>query len=147
MKQPIDCPVDFVVINENQARLNAGLVIILMAVWSAFTSPVIIFFLSLDFLARALNLGKYSLLNLISGVIVKILNMPFKPTDRAPKRFAAAVGFVFCCAIFFTSLFKLVLATWVLAGILLLFASLESLAGICAGCYVYSYIWKPLLKK
>jgi len=32
-------------------------------------------------------------------------------------------------------------------GILIVFATLESVFGICAGCYVYSWVVAPLIEK
>lgn len=91
----VQCPVDFVLINENKARLTALLVLILGAVFLITGLYVIILFLILDFFLRANNWGKYSLLAILSDAVIKQLSIKNKPTDRAPKRFAAGVGLVF----------------------------------------------------
>ena len=53
-----------------------------------------------------------------------------------PKRFAARIGFLFCLAIVVAHYTDL--STIILSIIIALFAALESLAGFCAGCYVYN---------
>jgi hypothetical protein len=136
----IDCPVDFVTINENQARLTAFQTLVWVIVW-IFTGFVAIpACLAVDFLLRATNNGKYSPLNIISGFLVKRLSIPNKPVDRAPKRFAALVGFLFWAAILVLSLLRLAVAAEIVAGVLLIFAFLESFVRFCAGCYVYTLL-------
>jgi len=67
----IECPVDFVTINENQARLMAFQTLVWVIVW-IFTGFVVIpACLAIDFLLRAANYGKFSLLNIISGFLVR----------------------------------------------------------------------------
>jgi hypothetical protein len=136
----IDCPVDFVAINESQVRLTA-LQVFIFAVMYIVTGFWPLFALLVpDFLLRAANLGKYSLLNNISRVFVKLSGMGYKPADRAPKRFAAGIGFIF--SIFITGFHLLQLGTTALAlaMVILVFSFLESFMGFCAGCYVYSIL-------
>jgi len=95
-------------------------------------------YLLFDFALRALNLGKYSLLGFLSDAVIKQLNIKNKPVDRAPKRFAAWVGFIFTVAILISFFSHLTIIAISLAVILSFFAFLESFFGFCAGCYVYS---------
>ena len=62
--------------------------------------------------------------------------------DRAPKRFAAALGFVFSIFIASTFFFGLVLSSKVITITLLVCAMLEAFLGVCVGCYVYHFIYK-----
>ena len=136
----IQCPVDFVTINENQARLTAFQTLVWVIVWGFTGFAVIPAYLAIDFLLRAANFGKFSLLNFISGFLIRRLSIPNRPVDRAPKRFAALVGFIFIATILVLSLFRQDVAADILAGVLLIFASLEAFARICAGCYVYTLL-------
>jgi Domain of unknown function (DUF4395) len=140
--QPIECPVDFVPVNENITRLNAAQTLLLAVIWLFIATPVITVFLTIDFFLRAANYGRFSPLNLFSGFLVRTLSIPAKTVDRAPKRFAAGVGFLFCLSILILSLTPYRLAAGILAGILLLFASLEAFFALCAGCYVYFFLKK-----
>ena len=138
----IQCPVDFVSMNENKARLTALFVLILGTVFLITGLWFIMAFLVIDFLLRVNNLGKYSLLAILSDVVIKQLKIKNKPTDRAPKRFAAGVGLVFTLGILIFTLLHLDTATLLATLVLLLFAFLESFVGFCAGCYVYSMLQK-----
>src|ERR1700744_6067267 len=96
------CPVDFIPINENKARLTAFFVLVLTIVFIATGFWLVVALLFIDFSLRTFNLGKYSLLGFLSDAIIKQLKIKNKPVDRAPKRFAAGVGMVFMAAILLT---------------------------------------------
>jgi hypothetical protein len=146
MKNEIDCPVDLVSVNENTVRLVALLVLTLAMVylWTAWWG--IIVFLVLDFLLRSFKLNKYSLLAALAGGIVKLLGIGNKPTDQAPKRFAARMGLTFTTVILVLHFLQSGSLVIILALILCFFAFLESVIGICVGCYVYGYSKKILRK-
>ncbi|MGC4102055.1 DUF4395 domain-containing protein [Ferruginibacter sp.] len=142
MATELECPVDFVTVNENKVRLIALHVLILGIIFIVFPHWGIAAFLTIDFFLRGFNFGKYSLLGIISQKEVELFKVRSKPIDQAPKRFAAKIGFFFSAAITITSLLDYGTAAMALAGILVVFALLESFLGICAGCYVYTYYKK-----
>jgi len=142
----MDCPVDFVSINENKARLTAFFVLVLSVVYSVTGFWLIIAFLLVDFALRSFNLGKYSILGFLSDAIIKQLKIKSKPVDRAPKRFAAMVGLVFTAAILISIFFSQQFVAISLATVLSFFAFLESFFAFCAGCHVYS-IGKTIANK
>jgi hypothetical protein len=76
----------------------------------------------------------------LAGWLFQRFKAKNKPTDRAPKRFAAGTGLVFSILIVAAALLHLALISLVLTLVLIFFAALESLAGFCAGCYVYSFL-------
>ena len=143
----MECPVDFIKINENKARLTAFFVLVLTLVYLRTGFWLIMAFLMVDFAIRAFNLGKYSLIGFVSDAVIKQLNIKNKPVDRAPKRFAAGVGLVFTAAILVAFFLGLPFVPMVLAVIMALFAMLESFFGFCAGCYVYDFGRKITLFK
>ena len=143
----MDCPVDLIKINENKARLTAFFVLVLTLVYLKTGFWLIMAFLMVDFTLRAFNLGKYSLLGFIGDAVIKQLNIKNKPVDRAPKRFAAAVGLVFTATILAAFFLGIKLVPMVLAVVMALFALLESFFGFCAGCYVYDFGKKITLFK
>lgn len=142
MENNLECPVDFVSINENKARLTAFFVLVLAIVFLITGLWILMAFLVIDFLLRVNNLGKYSLLAILSDAVIKQLKIKNKPTDRAPKRFAAGVGLVFTAGILILALLHLSTLTIVVTIVLVIFAFLESFIGFCAGCYVYSFLKK-----
>ena len=58
----MDCPVDFIKIDENKARLTAFFVLVLTIVYLCTSFWLIMAFLLVDFTLRTFNLGRYSLL-------------------------------------------------------------------------------------
>ena len=140
LKQAPDCPVDQVSVNENKARIVAFFVL-LIAIAYLFTGNLyLIIFLAPDFLLRTTTLGKNSPLSLVADVAISTFNVKNKPTDRAPKRFAAGTGLAFTILIIAAALLQLAVIALALAIVLTFFAALESLAGFCAGCYVYGFL-------
>ena len=107
MKNTPDCPVDFISVNENKIRLVAFFVFVLAIVFLITNLWLIMAFLIVDFFLRAYNFGKYSLLGILSDAVVKQLKIKNKPTDRAPKRFAAGVGLIFTIGILVATLSNL----------------------------------------
>lgn len=140
MSKELDCPVDFVTVNDNRVRIVAFFVLKLAILCFITDSLTIAVILLIDFTLRAFNLNKYSPLAIIAGVFVKLLQLKNKPVDRPPKRFAAFVGLSFSVMILAALLTDFITTAKVLLGVLMVFAALESLAGFCAGCYVYSYL-------
>lgn len=140
MENSTQCPVDFISINENKVRLTAFFVLLLAVAFLLTASWPIVAFLFLDFLLRVNNWGKYSLLAVLSDVVIKQFKIKNKPVDRAPKKFAAGVGLLFALSILILALFQLAKETIVVTVVLLFFAFLESFIGFCAGCYVYSVL-------
>ena len=122
--------------NESKIRLTAFFVLVLIVVYMIAGIGVIPVFLLLDFTLRGFGLGAYSPLAWISGHIAAALKLSSKPVYMPPKRFAARIGFLFCLAIVVAHYTDL--STLILSLIIALFAALESLAGFCAGCYVYN---------
>jgi hypothetical protein len=142
MENDIQCPVDFVLINENKARLIAFFVLVLSVVFLITGLWIIVVFLIVDFLVRVNNLGQYSLLAILSDAVIKQLKIKYKPTDRAPKRFAAGVGLLFTSCILILTFLDLPVLSIIVATTVAIFGFLESFIGFCAGCYVYSILKK-----
>jgi len=138
----LNCPVDFVTLDEHRVRVVAFLVLLFAVVFILTGNPLIPAFLLADFLLRTFNFTNYSPLAWLGGVVVKQTGLKPKPVDRAPKRFAAFVGIVFLAAILAATLTGHALTAKIIAGVLVVFAALESLLGFCAGCYVYTLIGK-----
>jgi len=133
----IECPVDFIPVNENKVRIIASQVFIISSLY-VFTAywPLIVFLL-LDFFVRGFGSGKFSILSVVASAVIKLFSIGNKPIDQAPKLFAARTGIVLSIAILvFHTEFS---ATAMIFGVLCSVSSfLESFAGFCAGCYLYS---------
>lgn len=130
-------------LNEPVIRIIAFEVAVL-AIAFAFTHLLVIpLFLLFDFYLRGWDLQRYSPLRLVAVQVNHILfRNRFKPVYAPPKIFAARIGAFVSLAIIVTYVFESGPLSVGLAGLMICAALLESLAGFCAGSYLYSYYEK-----
>jgi len=80
---------------------------------------------------------------LSTRVLVPALKLPAKLVAGPPKRFAQTVGLAFSlAALALHYLFGLSAASSVVLGVLVVFATLESVFAICAGCLVFGVLMR-----
>ncbi|SHF41808.1 protein of unknown function [Mariniphaga anaerophila] len=145
MKQLI-CPISNEMVNERLTRLNALLTILVITAGFVFNSMLFPLFLLADFFIRAFANSRYSPLSIASAGLVQLMNLSKKPIDKAPKVFAARLGFIMTLAIAILFILKLHTVAMVVAGVLVLFATLEFAFSFCVGCIIYTYFVLPLYK-
>lgn len=143
----ITCPVSAKRINENVARAAAAYVIIFSITGIVLNNYLLLALLGVDFAIRAFTKGNASPVRFLALQTVRLLHIKNKPVDAAPKKFAAGVGMVFCAAIAVLLYADLPTAAYVMGSILLICAVLESAAGICVGCIVYTLLVLPFIKQ
>lgn len=141
------CPISDERINEQVTRLNALMVIITVVVAFVSGSFLLLIFLMADFYIRAFTGLKYSPVSYLSFRLCNALHLPEKPIDKAPKIFAARLGFIMSGVIAALFILKFHLAAGIIAGVLVFFAFLEFAFAICVGCVIYSYLVLPFFKK
>lgn len=146
MKQLV-CPISTEKINEKVTRINALFAILLVGSGFVFNSVYPFIFLLADFYTRAFTKINFSPISFASGFMVNALNLGIKKTDKAPKIFAARVGFVFTLAVSVLFMLELTTTSYVVAGVLVFFATLEFALAICMGCILYTYVVLPFYKK
>jgi len=99
-----------------------------------------------DYLIRAFTTLKFSPFSWLAYQITRLVKLQEKQIDKAPKIFAARVGFLFALAT--VVLFYIHPTSSVIIGSLLMgFALLESVFNFCVGCVVYTYIVLPVFAK
>jgi len=145
MKQ-IVCPISDERINEQVTRINALFGILLVVGGFVFNSVFLFVFLMADFYIRAFTKAKFSPISYLSHSMANTLNLNKKSIDKAPKIFAARIGFLMTLAITVLFLFQLNTAAFVVGGILVFFATLEFALAICMGCIMYTYLILPFYK-
>jgi len=113
----------------------------------AFTGSIsFIVVIVLDYSVRAFTTLKYSPASWLATRIVQNLHLPEVRIDKAPKIFAARVGFLFAAAalgLFYIDPRISVTVSLILMG----FALLESVFNICVGCVVYTYLVLPIFNR
>ncbi len=142
----IFCPISKERINEQIPRITALLVILLVIAGFGFHSPIIFLVLLADFGVRAFTKVRFSLLSCVAYWLATALRLPEKPIDKAPKIFAARMGFVMVLALSILNLAGFLTASKVIAGILVFFAGLEFSIAFCAGCTIYTLFVLPFYK-
>lgn len=145
MKQLV-CPISTEKVIEQVTRINALIAIILVLLGFMLNSVFFFLFLMADFYIRGFTRIKYSPLGFISYQMVGALNLNKKGTDKAPKIFAARLGFLISFIISLLFVFHLNSAAMVVAGILVFFAALEFALAVCMGCIIYTYLILPFYK-
>lgn len=140
------CPISEERINEKATRLNAFFGILLIVSGFALNSVIFFVILLADFYIRAFTKLRYSPISYLSHRLADVLNLVKKPIDKAPKIFAARIGFLFTLAITVLSFLDMSVGALVVGGVLAFFASLEFVLGICMGCLMYTYLILPFYK-
>ncbi len=146
MMKNLVCPVSKERINERVTRITALFTILLIIAGLVFNSVLFFIFLLADFFIRAFTPLKYSPVSYVSARVADTLNLSKNSIDKAPKIFAARLGFIMTLVITILYLFNLSLAAMIVSGILLFFSTLEFTLGICVGCIIYTYVVLPFYK-
>jgi Domain of unknown function (DUF4395) len=126
-------------VNETSARLVAGSVAVLAVLTIAFQQGWLLPVLAYGFVARVLTGPTLSPLAFVATrVVTPRLSVRHRYSPGPAKRFAQAIGAVFTLAA--TALyygFGAHVEAFALAGVIAVFASLESAFGICVGCKAF----------
>ena len=143
----IVCPISDQRVNEQVTRFNAMFAIGFVVLAFVLNSVVLFVFLMADFFIRAFTEMKFSPISFVSYSLSNALSFPVKMIDKAPKIFAARLGFLMMVVITGFFVFGLKTASIAAASMLIFFASLEFLLAICVGCMIYTYLILPFYKK
>jgi hypothetical protein len=126
-------------VNETSARLVAGVVAVLAVAAIAFQQGWILPVLAYGFVARALTGPKLSPLAFVATrFVTPRLHVAHRYSPGPAKRFAQTIGAIFTASasvLWFAADQHTV--ALVLAGIIAVFASLESGFGLCVGCKAF----------
>ena len=129
-------------VNEVSARLVAAGVVILCIVTIAFDQPWLTLVLAYDFVARVLSGPTLSPLGqFVTRVVTP--RVPFAPKLVAgpPKRFAQGMGATLSVgAVIAYFGFGSAIAAFVLVGLIVVAATLESVFGLCLGCKAFAVL-------
>lgn len=136
------CPISNTKIDSHLSRLTVFLNVALIGLYLLTGSLYFMVLVAIDYGIRAIWKPNYSPLRWVAAKLVRILGWSEKLADQAPKLFASRVGFLFA----FTSVLLSPInhtASLIVAGILLVFAVLDSVFNFCVGCITYSYLVLP----
>ncbi len=130
-------------VNEVSARLVAGGVVVMSALTLALGWHWAVYVIAYGFVARVLTGPSLSPLGqLVTRVVTPRLGVPPRYVAGPPKRFAQGVGAAFTV----TAAALTALGHWgaaeILLGVIIVFATLESVFAFCMGCKVFAVLMR-----
>jgi Domain of unknown function (DUF4395) len=131
-------------VNEVSARLVAGGVLIMAVATIVLDQPWLTVVIAYGFVARVLTGPTLSPLGqLATRVLTPLLKVPAKPVSGPPKRFAQGIGAVLSVAAAILALgFGQHLAAYVVLGLVVVAATLESVFAYCVGCKIFGMLMR-----
>lgn len=141
------CPISYKKIDENVARLNGLLTVLLLVVYLLSSSLIPVFLLIVDFLARGFEKPAWSVLARISKALLAVLKFQPRPVNAGPKLFAARIGLLFSVLVVLTALPGWSLISMVIAVVFGICAFLEGAFGFCVACKLYPLLFKLIYQK
>ena len=141
------CPVSPERVDENRVRATALGVVIMMGAY--FVTGLALFpaLLVVDFFIRAFTKLSYSPLSYLAHQFVKLTGPQPVLIDKAPKMFAARIGFIITSITTLGALLNFPLLAYFSGSVLVLFAFLECGLNFCMGCWLYTIVVYPLVTK
>jgi hypothetical protein len=131
-------------VNEVSARLVAGGVVLMSLAAIVLGQPWIAAVIAYGFVARVLTGPTLSPLGqLVTRVITPRLPVASRPVPGPPKRFAQGIGAVFSTTAAVLGLaLGLHTAAYVVLGLLVVAATLESVFAFCLGCKAFALLMR-----
>jgi hypothetical protein len=131
-------------VNEISARIVAGGVVLLAGATIVFDQPWLTIPLAYGFVARVLTGPTLSPLGQLSvRVLTPLLGAPPRPVAGPPKRFAQGMGLVFSGTAAILALgFGQRGAAYIVLGLLIVAATLESVFAVCLGCKTFALLMR-----
>jgi len=140
------CPVSDKKVNEKAARINGAFTLLLLIVSGLTQSIIPLVFLTIDFIFRATDYSKYSLIGITSSGLVRYFGLNENIINAGPKIFAARLGTIFCILAIISVFLNSYGVAISLAVVLGLFSFLEAAFGICVACEIYPFVYRLLYK-
>lgn len=141
------CPVSTLRVDENRIRATAFGVVITLGFFLMTGFWILPALLMVDFYIRAFSKLTYSPLSWLGHLFVNMLGTRPVWIDKAPKIFAARIGFIFSALTLAGTLLGWTLFSFITGATLVVFAFLECGLNFCMGCWVYTYVVYPLVRK
>ncbi|WP_420627979.1 DUF4395 domain-containing protein [Candidatus Leptofilum sp.] len=138
------CPISTQRISRHVVRLTGLMMATMIALYLLTGNIAFIMAIVVDYFIRAFTTLPYSPFSWVAMQITRQANWPPKQIDKAPKIFAARVGWLFAVG---TAVLYFIAppASLIVGATLMAFALLESVFDFCVGCVVYTYIVLPLV--
>lgn len=137
------CPVSDEKINEKIVRYIAFATFLMALIYIFNPHIILLSFLAFDFFSRGFGFSRFSPLSFSGSALVDYIPFKSKRIDKAPKIFAARIGFMLSVIAMILLFSDAILASQITILIIAFFAFLEWSVSFCMGCYIYSWIIVP----
>lgn len=127
-------------VDENQTRIHAVLVILLISAYLFTQNISIIYILIYDFLVRIYVAPLFSPLYIISLQIVKLTGLKQKSADKSAKEFASHIGLTILFIILFAELLNETYISFFLIAALGIWKVFEAVDNRCIACKLYELL-------
>lgn len=141
------CPISTEKVDSYLSRITIFLNVILMVAFTVTLNPVYISIVAIDYCIRAFLNNKLSPIRFLAVIIRKLIKVPPKYIDLAPKLFAARLGFILSLAAFILSVTNNALSAMGMTYFLMALSTLDSVFNFCLGCFIYNYFVFPFFTK
>ncbi|MCF6183592.1 MAG: DUF4395 domain-containing protein [Bacteroidales bacterium] len=139
------CPVSTHKINENVSRLTAGIIFSLIILFILTQNILFLVFALFDFSFRVFEKITFSPVSWVIKNIYNAANLPKKMINKAPKIFAARLGF-FLSAVSLIIFFFFPVTASIIAGVLAVCIFADAAFNFCIGCIIYHSVVYPFYK-
>ena len=138
------CPISPLRVVRSTVRITGFIMALMISLYALTGNIIFIGVITIDYFIRAWTSLAHSPFSWLADQMTSWLNLSVEKIDKAPKIFAARVGFLFALSTLL--LFPIQpFASLIVALTLMCFALLESVFDVCVGCLVYTYIVFPLV--
>ncbi len=139
------CPVSSEKINENISRITASVIFTLIVLFILTQNIWFLAFVLFDFSFRVFEKISFNPVSCFVKRIYKLTNLPDKMVNKAPKVFAARLGF-FLSVLSLGLFFFFPISAYIIAGILSICIFADAAFNFCIGCVIYHYLVYPFYK-
>ena len=130
-------------INEYAARMVAGFILIMSLSYLYSHNIYLLVFMVYGFLARVVTGPTLSpIALLVTKIIIPQMGNPYLECPGPPKQFAQFIGFIFTSSALYFIISDESTTSYLLIGVLTIFAFMESIMGFCAGCWFFKKMMK-----
>ena len=124
-------------VNEKAARVVAGLVVLTALTALLLQAGWLLWLMALGFLLRVLSGPRFSPFGLLATRVIAPRLGPPTLVPGPPKRFAQGLGLAFSLTAALCVSLGATTVGWVLVGLLIVAAVLESVFAFCLGCVIF----------
>ncbi|MDD5156807.1 DUF4395 domain-containing protein [Sulfurimonas sp.] len=128
------------IVDENQTRIHATLVIFLIGIYLFIGDISIIYILIYDFFVRIYVAPFLSPLYIISLQVVRLIGLKQKPADELAKEFASHIGLTILFIILFAEYFRETHISFLLIVVFGIWKAVEIIDSECVACKFYELL-------